>query len=403
MAMIGRAFAQEQHLRYFFWGGPARAANRQAAVDKFVAEKGSISASVEWAGWDDYWPRLNTQLAGGNPPDLIQMDFSRIEEFASRGTLLELDAYIPGTLQIAGFGDKRLASGKIGGKTYGITGGDNSQAMFYDVAAWDEVGVAPTNLMSWNDFRSVCEQFKAKTSRNNVVATPNRGGGSNELEVWMRQRGKSLYNGKALGFELADLVEWFDFWQAMTNDGLAATGEIQGLQQASAEGALMTQGLAAISFGWSNDLVAYAALTPNQIGMLTIPGSDTRPGQFIKPSQFLSVGAKSPNAELAVALINFLLMDPEAVKIQKLDVGVPPDVAVREALLPSLNPIEQQIVGYLGEAEKAAGNLPPPPPPGAGEVALMLNDVNTEIMFGLSPADGAQKVMDQAAAILARA
>ncbi len=403
VGMAGRAWAQERHMRYFFWGGPARADNRQKAVDLFTAAKGNVGADVEWAGWDDYWPRLNTQIAGGNAPDLIQMDYGLIQEFANRDTLLALDDYVPSLLNVASFGEARLNSGRINGKMYGITAGDNSQAMFYDVAVWKDIGVAPSNLMSWDEFRAVCQQFKDKKGRADYFATPNRGGVAAELEMWLRQNGKALYVEGKPGFTAQDVEPWFDFWNGMTQDGLAASADVQGMQSASAEGALLTQGLAAISFGWSNDLVAYKALNPAELGILTIPGSNATPGQYIKPSQFLSVSSSAANPELAVELVNFLLMDAGAVAIQKLDVGVPPDPTMREGLIPHLNETEQAIVAYLGEAEKASGALPPPPPAGAGEVALMLTNVNAEVMFGLSPEEGAQKVYDQANEILDRA
>ena len=64
-------------------------------------------------GWDDYWTRLATQVAGGNAPDLIQMDYRYLFEYAGRGAILPLDDYMGKELNIADFGEANLAACQI--------------------------------------------------------------------------------------------------------------------------------------------------------------------------------------------------------------------------------------------------------------------------------------------------
>ena len=60
-------------------------------MELFAPKNPGIAVEGESAGWTDYWPRLATQAAGRNAPDVIQMDYRYIFEYARRGALLPLD------------------------------------------------------------------------------------------------------------------------------------------------------------------------------------------------------------------------------------------------------------------------------------------------------------------------
>ena len=61
----------------------------------YSTQNPGVTIDGETLGWDDYWPRLATQTAGRNAPDVIQMDYRYIFEYARRGALLPLDEYQP--------------------------------------------------------------------------------------------------------------------------------------------------------------------------------------------------------------------------------------------------------------------------------------------------------------------
>ena len=81
-AGISPAFAQ-QALRLIFWGSQARA-DRTYGVTDLYAQAGGPEIEGEFLAWNDYWPKLATQTAGGNAPDVIQMDYRYIVEYATR-------------------------------------------------------------------------------------------------------------------------------------------------------------------------------------------------------------------------------------------------------------------------------------------------------------------------------
>jgi multiple sugar transport system substrate-binding protein len=113
------SFAQAgTKLRCFWWGNPDRDKRTRALLEAY-AKKTGMSIAAESLGWGDYWTKLGTQVAGGNAPDLIQMDYRYLFEYARRDTLLPLDALLP----LPDFSPGDRNGGKVDGKLYGVTWG----------------------------------------------------------------------------------------------------------------------------------------------------------------------------------------------------------------------------------------------------------------------------------------
>ena len=66
-------------------------------------------------------PSSATQIAGGNAPDVIQMDYRYIVEYAKRGAIAPLDEFVGKALDLDDFDEDQLEGGKVDGKLYGIS------------------------------------------------------------------------------------------------------------------------------------------------------------------------------------------------------------------------------------------------------------------------------------------
>jgi len=111
--------------RLIWWGNPERDKRTYAVVDKFLEMNGDTTVDPETYSWGDYWTKLATLAAGKNLPDVIQMDYRYIFEYARRGQLAPLGDFIGNELELADFDQNLLNSGKIDGKLYGIAMGAN--------------------------------------------------------------------------------------------------------------------------------------------------------------------------------------------------------------------------------------------------------------------------------------
>src|SRR5688572_13127334 len=129
---LGAAPAAAQsdvRLRMFWWGSRERAERTDKTNKLFQEKNPGLTVTGETLGWTDYWPRLATQTAGRNAPDIIQMDYRYIYEYARRGALLPLDQYVAKGLNLSDFSEAAIDSGKVDKKIFGVSLGLNSTAL----------------------------------------------------------------------------------------------------------------------------------------------------------------------------------------------------------------------------------------------------------------------------------
>jgi multiple sugar transport system substrate-binding protein len=394
-------------LRMFWWGSRERAERTDKVNKLYQQNNAGLTISGESLGWNDYWPRLATQTAGRNAADVLQMDYRYIFEYARRGALLPLDDYLSKALNLTDFNKATIDSGKVDGKIYGVSLGLNSTSLIYDKDIIQSLGLqAPNWRMTWKEIGDLAAEITKAAKRDRYTGIQDGGREEPALEVWLGQRGKSLYNADGkLGFDDKDLGEWFAFWDDLRKRGGCAAADTQALDRGEIDANLLTLGKAAIGFAHSNQLVGFQALNKSKLGLSTFPdgGPGAKPGQYLKPSMLWSVSAQSKQKEAAVKLLNFFVADTEAGKLLGVERGVPPSDAVRKAVTPTLDELSQAMADYITLISDKVGPLPPPPPNGAGEVATLLRRVNEQVGFGrLSPAEGAKQFITESNAVLAR-
>ena len=127
-ALGAPAFAEDARLRLIWWGSQPRADRTNKVSDLYKSKNPGVSITGEFLGWGDYWPRLATQVAGKNAPDVIQMDYRYIVEYAGRGALAPLESYMPAKLNLGDFDKAQVEGGSVNGHLYGVSLGAQGRA-----------------------------------------------------------------------------------------------------------------------------------------------------------------------------------------------------------------------------------------------------------------------------------
>lgn len=388
-------------LRCFWWGNPDRDKRTKALLDVY-SKKSGVQIAAESAGWGDYWTKLATQTAGGNAPDLIQMDYRYLFEYARRQTLLPLDKLLP----LTDFSANDRNGGKVDGKLYGVNLGSNSKAMVYDTGMLAKVGVKTMNPnWTWADFAKITAEI-SKVNPGKYWGSSDNSRWEQGFEQWLNQQGKSLYNadGQA-SFTKDDVTAWFDLWDKLRKAGSIPPADVGASNTGKVEEFELTRGLAAMSFVNSNQIVAFQALNKNSLAISPFPREKAgTSGHYIKPSQMMSISSKSKSPEEAAKIISFMVQAPEGAKILGIERGVPCSAAARAALLPDLDALGKMQIDYVASVSKTAIPLPPPPPKGAGEIENLLKRVADAVAFGkTSISEGAAQFHSETIRVLARA
>jgi multiple sugar transport system substrate-binding protein len=403
---IRPGLAQSDNLSLIFWGSQKRADLTYKATDLY-AEKGGPKITGEFLAWNDYWPKLATQVAGGNTPDIIQMDYRYIVEYADRGAIAPLDEFVGGALKIGDFDQDQVDGGKVNGKLYGVSLGSNSVAMMVNKDAFAKAGVdLPGPQTTYEDFPKIAEAFeKANVG---MKAWQDASGVEPALENWLRQRGKALYtaDGK-LAFDEKDMTDWFKMWKDFRDAGVIVSPDDQALDTGALENTMLALGKSATIFSNSNQLVAHQAIVKAPLTIANFPriNATTGGGHYRKPSMFWSVGGSSANKEEAAKFISFFVNDPEAVKIRGIERGVDASKAAREIVAPTLDELNKVSLDFVANLGDLAGPIPPSPPKAAGEIDIsLLRTKSQEVAFGqTSPEDAGPAFVKEANDILARA
>lgn len=405
-AMPSMSWGQDLRLRMAWWGGQGRADLTLKALELYKGQNPGLTIDSEYLGWGDYWSRVSTQAAGGNAPDVIQMSIELLAEYASKGVLLDLTPYNGQQLQLGDFDQTVIENGKVNGKLYAVSAGVNAGAIVYNAAAYEEAGVNPPGHdTTWDDFAALAAEFTKKTTRSGMYGSTDESGAEPVLETWLRQRGKQLFSAEgALGYDEADLTDWFGIWADMRASGAIPPADVQALGQGSIDTSLIAQSRAALAFANSNQFIAYKGLSLDAMGLAPYPkvGAEGRGGLYIKPSQFFSVSARTANPEAAVTLINFLLTDPGATAILGGERGLPSSAAARESLRETADDDLKLMIDYISSLGELAGDLPPPNPPGGGELTDALAKASQDVSFGVkTPAESAARYIEFAGELLA--
>jgi pectin-derived oligosaccharide transport system substrate-binding protein len=386
MAGLPSLASAATRLRLIWWGNPDRDRRTNEVVDLYVKENADVAIDPETYAWNDYWPKLATQAAGQNLPDVIQMDYRYIFEYARRGQLADLTPYVGKAIDLSDFDPNQLASGKVDDKLYGISMGANSMTHVYKPAMLESLGLPAPDATKWtiDDYVAMGKEVKGKLPEG-LYFSENMAYREPRLETWVRQRGKALYtaDGK-LGYDLEDLEEYFAFWFQMQEDGLTPPADLQSQAIASGkmEDTMFVTGHAVFDFIHSNQLVAVQKLVPDELNITMIPNQkDGKPGQYLKPSMLISMSASAADPEAAAKLMNFFIADDNAADILLIERGVTGDKSIRERILPKLSETEQKIVSYLDLVGTHVGELPPPPPKNAGELDRALQPAWESVSF----------------------
>lgn len=394
LVLSGRAYAAETRMRCVWWGGQDRARRTNEAIQIFEKQKPELKIATESTAWADYWTKVATLVAGGNAPDVLQMDYRYLVEYAKRGTLLPLDAFIPKLLDIQDFGANNLDSCRVDGKLYGVNLGTNSTATFLDTAAFAKAGLQlPAYSWTWDDMLRMSQEITKSRGGKGFWGCMDAGGGEPALEVFSRQHGKDLYtaDGK-LGIDADLTAAWLDYWQKMRKSGGCVPPDVQALDKGSTDSAMLVLGKAAIDLRHSNFLEGFQVAHKEKLAITMYPQTTNgKWGQYIKPSQMMSVAATTRNTDLAVSLANFLVKDPAGVKVLGIERGVPASPAIRKLLTPDLNDVGKAMVDYIALISDKVSPLPPPPPTGAGEIQKLLNRQNQKVGFAQATAAVAAK------------
>jgi multiple sugar transport system substrate-binding protein len=383
------------NLALAWWGNPTRNKNTQAMIDAYMKANPDVKISGQPGEFNSYWDKLATQTAGGQAPDIIQMDMNYIAEYGTRGALLDLSK-----VDTSKFVEGTVDSGKINDKLVGINAGINTAVILANPKVFEKAKMEVPDDKTWT-WDQMIELGAEAASKAGVPFGVSALLNSDTLfGTFVRQHGKNLFTPDGLGFEAAEAQAWYDLLVKGVKAKAFGTPEqmTEELAKPLDQSAIVV-GTAAMQYQNSNQLLAVSNAAGEKIEMLRPPslaGKATERKGWYKASMLWSASAKTKNPEAAIAWINWFANTPDAASIDLAERGIPPNAEILAEVKSKFSPEQQVVAKFINDIKTEVGNTPIAPPPGGGTIAELLSRHGTDVIYGrTSSAEGAQKFVDE--------
>jgi len=384
----GSSAPEKVELRISWWGNAERAKLYDQILDMYESENPHVTTVREWTSFNDYWPKLATQVAGNNIPDIFSLHVLLYGgDYGSRNVLEPLQPYVDqGLINLDGWDPAVIDAGKLDGVLYALPKGVTSSALIFNTTMIKNLGLDLPEIGTLSEFKSYLQQLRDKMPADQYPIV-DASFDDHYVESFVRSKGKSFLSsdGSGLGFAKEDLMEFWSIWEEFRQLGLTVpVGMTVENTGQPAENSLFVKQRVAIDMKPSNHGKIYSRNLPDvEINMLRTPSADNavfRSGENLQAPSWV-ISNKSQHKEEAAKLINWFVNNVEAQKIYSLENGIPGSTAIREALKPDLHPMDIEAINH---AETISPDLPPTDyrQEGASEVFTLYKKYLEQLAFG---------------------
>ena len=378
-----------------WWSNPTRTKNTEAMIAEYMKANPNVKIEGQPGDFSSYWDKLATQTAGGQAPDIIQMDMNYISEYGTRGALLDL-----GSIDTSKFIEGTVESGRINDKLVGINAGINTAVIMANPTVFEKAKMDLPDDKTWTWDQMIEVGAEAASKAGVPFGVGQLLNSDTMFGILVRQRGKNLFTPDGLGFDVADAQAWYDLLlKGVKAKAFGTPEEMSEVVAKPLDESPVVVGSGAMQYQNSNQLLAVSEAAGQKIEMLRPPslaGKATERKGWYKASMLWSASSKSKNPEAAIAWINWFANSPDAAGIDLAERGIPPNAEVLAAVQSKFSPEQQVVAKFIEDIKTEVGNTPIAPPPGGGTIAELLTRHGTDVLFGrTSSAEGAQKFVDE--------
>jgi multiple sugar transport system substrate-binding protein len=156
------AQAQPVTLLWAFWGSPEEAKTHLAVADVFMAEHPDIKIETMVEPWNDYFTKVQTLWASGDPSAIPDVLFLwPTPRYAADGVLENLQPWIEKSgYDLSDYWPALLESAMYEGDVYGLPRDISVDVLYYNKDIFDAVGVAyPDDTWTWDDLLAAAQKL----------------------------------------------------------------------------------------------------------------------------------------------------------------------------------------------------------------------------------------------------
>ena len=389
----------EVTIRLNWWGGDSRVKTTEKAVKAFEKEHPNIHVQTEYSDWTGYWDKLAVQSAGGNAPDVMQMDELYLSFYGGMNALLDLNK-AKKYLDLSGIDSSLLEMGNLNGEQVAVPLSTAQYGVIVNNDVLDSLGLKlPKNAGSWtwDEFEDFAKEV-ADASNGKVVGAiaPNNG---YSLQLWARQHGESLFKGDTVAIRPNTLAQFLQMPAKWAANGIEISKETWSENvTASLNDSAFGKGRQAMMLTQASQITPYAQASGTS-NMTLLPVPQVKPGaktNYLKPGMYWCVSSGSEHPAEAAMLVNYLLNNEKAGTILGTERGIPANNDIRKSLSVSAAGTDKRSVDFVDQIESTIGEAPGITPNGASDLDSLIVRYQQDVVFGKrKPLSAAKAMIDE--------
>jgi oligogalacturonide transport system substrate-binding protein len=412
-AATGTSSAQE--LRFSWWGGGERHEAMLKASKLFEAKNPGVKIKAEYSGFQGYQERLSTQIAGRNEPDVMQLNWAWLSAFSRNGDGFYDLRKSASVLRLNDFTEQDLALTTINGKLNALPVGFAARIFYWNKSVLDKNGVMPPK--NWDELFSAAKAFRSKLGDKGYLLDGNLYDLILLSHAYAYQKhGTPFIDPKTgkVAMSAAALREWVAFYKRLQDEKVVTPlpyrASLGGAEKPIEQQPDWVAGNWAGVYTWDSTVRLIGSTLPNKgqeldVGeFLTLPGAKNS-GMFGRSSLVYAVSKRTKHPELAARFMNFMLTDPEAVRIIDMSRGTPSSLSAFQLLQKGdrLRPIELKAYARISTQQKSNAISLPATQFEHPRVQKFMREVFEQVGYGKIGVDEAAKQLaEQGATILQR-
>ena len=343
-------------------GGGASAAGSETDLDAALEAGGKLtywswtpSAEAQVAAFEEAYPNVDVELvnagtnteeytklqnaikAGSGAPDVVQIEYYAVPQFALSDALVDLSEYGLDELEDQ-YSASTWGAVNVDGKLVGLPQDSGPMALFYNKTVFDQYGIAVP--ATWDEYVAAARQLHTADPTKYITSDTGDAGFTTSM-IWQAGGRPFQIDGTDITVDLADegTQKWTGVWNQLVEEDLLSTtpGWSDEWFKGLADGSIASLVTGAWMPGVLESSVADAA---GDWAVAPMPTYDGTPVSAENGGGGQSVTTQSKNPALAAAFLRWLNSDPASIDVFLESGGFPSTTADLE---------DPEFVGYESE------------------------------------------------------
>lgn len=135
----------------------------QEMIAAYKSENPNVEIKLQSYGYEDYFTQLMAKVAGGQAPDVFELNYENFVAYAKKGSLMPLgDLVAKSGVDIGAYNEMALRAFQADGEQFGVPNSFSNVVLVYNKDLFDQAGIDyPKDDWKWEDAVEAAKAIRA--------------------------------------------------------------------------------------------------------------------------------------------------------------------------------------------------------------------------------------------------